>query len=96
MSMRATGKPVEWPTIALIAFVHTGWLAIGLWLWPVAPVLALLLSGVLIALHSSLVHECLHGHPTRNSVLNEALMLLPLGLVWPYRRFKKAAYAAPC
>ena len=25
------------------------------------------------ALHSSLAHECLHGHPTRNARVNEAL-----------------------
>lgn len=43
---------------------------------------------VMIAMQSSLMHECLHGHPTRNARLNEALIGLPIGLVYPYRRFK--------
>lgn len=41
-----------------------------------------------IALHSSLQHEILHGHPTRNALVNEALVFLPLGLFIPYRRFR--------
>ena len=40
------------------------------------------------AAHSSLQHEALHGHPTRSAALNEALVFLPLGLLFPYRRFK--------
>ena len=34
------------------------------------------------------MHEVLHGHPTRSARLNEAFVFLPIGLVWPYRRFK--------
>jgi fatty acid desaturase len=30
----------------------------------------------------------LHGHPTRSALANEALVSLPLGLFFPYRRFK--------
>ncbi len=43
---------------------------------------------ICVALQSSLVHEVLHGHPTRSARLNEALVSLPIGLIWPYRRFK--------
>lgn len=79
---------VEWPTVALAATCYGIWAACGIWLWPVMPAAALIVMGVMVALHSSLVHECLHGHPTRIAALNEALVALPLGLVWPYRRFK--------
>ena len=34
------------------------------------------------------MHEVLHGHPTRNALVNEAFVFLPIGLVWPFRRFK--------
>jgi fatty acid desaturase len=89
MSVRATTVRVEWPTVA-IAFVTYGlWFAAGYWLWQAFPAFALILMGLLVAQHSSLVHECLHGHPTRNGTLNELLVALPLGLIWPYRRFKK-------
>jgi fatty acid desaturase len=57
-------------------------------LWPVSPLAALAFMTVLVALHSSLMHEASHGHPTRRAGLNELLVALPIGLVWPYRRFK--------
>lgn len=79
---------VEWPTLGLIALAYGGWLAAGFALWPLAPWAALAVMAVLAALQSSLVHECLHGHPTRSARLNEALMALPLFLVYPYRRYK--------
>ena len=52
------------------------------------PLLALILMPFTVALHSSLQHEALHGHPTRHALLNEALVFLPLGLFYPFRRFK--------
>ena len=41
-----------------------------------------------IALHSSLQHEALHGHPFSSKQLNELLVFLPIGLLIPYRRFR--------
>ncbi|MCC5970906.1 MAG: fatty acid desaturase [Pararhodobacter sp.] len=79
---------IEWPTLALIGGCYGIWVMAGLWLWPVAPAVALAVMAVMAALHSSLVHECLHGHPTRNRLLNEALVALPLSLVHPYRRYR--------
>ena len=88
-SRRRVGAPaIEWPTVALIAACYAAWLAAGLWLYPIAPVAGILLLGAALALHSSLIHECLHGHPTRNARVNEILVGLPLGLIYPYRRFK--------
>ena len=79
---------IEWPTLALIAVCYMLWGAAGLWLWPVVPWLALAVMAFMAALHSSLVHECLHGHPTRHRRLNEALTVLPLALLHPYRRYR--------
>ena len=45
-------------------------------------------AGVAIALHSSLQHEVIHGHPTRWQWLNDALIWPPLMLTVPYARFK--------
>ncbi len=47
---------------------------------------ARVLAFTVAAIH--VVHEVLHGHPTRNALINEAFVFLPIGLVWPYRRFK--------
>jgi fatty acid desaturase len=79
---------LEWPTLALIAAL---WLAFGLvtffwrdltW-WVVIPV-----GAYLVALHGSLQHEALHGHPTRNALLNEMLLFPPISLWFPYRRYR--------
>jgi fatty acid desaturase len=84
----ASAPRVEWPTLGLIVLAYGGWLAAGLWLWPLAPALALAVMAVLAALHSSLTHEALHGHPTRSRMMNEALVAVPLTLIYPYRRYK--------
>ncbi|WP_309085844.1 fatty acid desaturase [Chelativorans sp.] len=83
------GRPaVEWPTLVLIFACYGVWLATGLFLWPHWPLASLLILALTVALQSSLMHECLHGHPTRKALVNEALIGLPIGLVYPYRRFK--------
>ena len=79
---------IEWPTVFLAIFCYGVWLVAGLLIWPSWPLVAIFLLTLTVALHSSLVHEVLHGHPTRNALVNEAFVFLPIGLVWPYRRFK--------
>lgn len=79
---------IEWPTLGLIGTCYGLWLAAGIRLWPVAPWAALAVMAVMAALHSSLVHECLHGHPTRRRLVNEALVAVPLSLAYPYRRYR--------
>ncbi|WP_318761374.1 fatty acid desaturase [Aminobacter niigataensis] len=85
---RGTTTTVEWPTVFLIAACYGAWLVAGFAIWPSYPVAALAVMALAVALQSSLVHEVLHGHPTRNARLNEVLVSLPIGVVWPYRRFK--------
>ncbi|MFT4182536.1 MAG: fatty acid desaturase, partial [Rhizobium sp.] len=79
----------EWPTLALIALCYGLWLAAGLWLYPRLPALALIVMGIAVAFHSSLQHEVLHGHPTRSARLNEALVFPPIGLLYPFRSYKR-------
>ncbi|MCR4266249.1 fatty acid desaturase [Nitratireductor sp. ZSWI3] len=85
---RGSRPALEWPTFALILACYGLWAAAGYLLWPQWPLAAMALLTIAVALHSSLMHECLHGHPTRHARLNEALVFLPIGLVYPYRRFK--------
>ncbi len=79
---------IEWPTVLLILACYAAWFAIGLLLWPIYPATSLLLLGVVLALQSSLMHEASHGHPTRSAAINEWLVGLPVGLVYPFRRFR--------
>ncbi len=74
--------------MGLILACYGTWFVAGYWLWPNWPLLALALMTVSIALQSSLMHEASHGHPTKYRWINEVLVGLPIGLVWPYRRFK--------
>lgn len=86
-----TARPrrVEWPTIGLIAAIY-GFLALLMWFfhdlpwWAVTP-----LAAYAVALHGSLQHEVLHGHPTRNRLLNELLVTINPSLWFPYRRYRK-------
>jgi fatty acid desaturase len=84
----ARARPVEWPTVVLVVLCYLAWFCLGYFLYPLMPALALVLMAFAVALHSSLQHEVLHGHPTRHAHLNEALVCLPLGLFYPFRRFK--------
>ncbi|MGI1660611.1 fatty acid desaturase [Palleronia sp. KMU-117] len=79
---------VEWLTLAMLLLCYGLWTVAGLAIWPVAPVAALALMAVMAALHSSLTHECLHGHPTRSRRANELLASLPLTIFYPYRRYQ--------
>lgn len=85
----ATRLRIEWPTALLLLGCYGGWAgavlaidAIGFWI--AAPIAA-----YAVALHASLQHEALHGHPTRSAALNEALVFPSLNLLLPYRRFKE-------
>ncbi|KAA3507817.1 fatty acid desaturase [Agrobacterium rosae] len=80
---------IEWPTIGLLSACYGFWGAAGYGLYPTYPIAALLLMGVAVALHSSLQHEVLHGHPTRSARVNEALVFAPLGVFYPYRSYKR-------
>ena len=85
---RIPGLDVEWPTVWMLTACYGAWLAATWFSGEVGPWLLLLVAAPAVTLHSSLQHEALHGHPTRSPGLNEALVFLPLGLLFPYRRFK--------
>ncbi|MFP5509368.1 MAG: fatty acid desaturase [Alphaproteobacteria bacterium] len=88
ISERGMGRAVEWPTLGLLLLCYGVW-AIGTtwaaaWFLPLGMVMVTLAA----ALHSSLCHEALHGHPTRARWLNEALVFPALTLCIPYLRFR--------
>lgn len=86
---RSRALRIEWPTVALLVACYGLWGMAGYVLYPAEPIVALVLIGITIALHSSLQHEALHGHPTRSAWLNEALVFAPLGVFYPYRSYKR-------
>ena len=78
----------EWRTVTLIAACYILWLALVFGLSQISIIVSALLLIPVITLHSSLQHECLHGHPFRTSWLNDLIVLPPVGLFIPYLRFK--------
>ncbi len=96
MADPTTPKSPEWATFALILACYSVWLGVIFWLADVSLWLAIPVMGLVAALHSSLTHEALHGHPFHQKWLNEALMALPLTLFIPYNRFRDLHLAHHC
>jgi len=86
--LRGPSPSIEWPTLGLVGLCYATW-AVGTTLvagWSVAA--GILVTGLALALHSSLSHEVLHGHPFRSRRLSEALVFPAVGLFVPYIRFR--------
>lgn len=79
---------IEWPTVALFAGTYAAWAGTVFWMAELAPWLAVPALAAVIAFHSSLQHEAIHGHPTSLQGLNTAIAWPPLTLVIPYLRFR--------
>lgn len=77
---------IEWPTLALIVVCYAAW--VGALFAPLPAVLMVPLAGLAIALHASLCHEAIHGHPTRWPRVNAALVWPALSVIVPYARFR--------
>jgi fatty acid desaturase len=88
MRMRRSIRDIEWPTMGLLVGCYALWGLATFFAPDLGPILFVIVAAPLITLHSSLQHEIAHGHPTRIPALNEALVFVPLGLLFPYRRFK--------
>jgi fatty acid desaturase len=82
------GARVEWPTVVLLVLTCLAWGAVTAFAAPLGGWLAVPLLAVVLAQHSSLQHEIIHGHPTPSPALNEALVWPALGLFVPFRRFR--------
>ena len=79
---------IEWPTIGLILGVYSVLVAL-VWFHALIPWWVILPVGAYAAcLQSSLQHEVLHGHPTRNRLINEALVFVAPHLWLPYGRYR--------
>jgi fatty acid desaturase len=88
MSQLSQRQSIEWPTIAVVILTY-GVLGTLVWFHASLPWWVILPVGSYFAtLHSSLQHEVLHGHPTRNRVVNEALVFLTPTFWIPFQRYK--------
>jgi fatty acid desaturase len=89
MATQSFFRSLEWPTLGLIALVYAV-LGSLVWFHAAVPWFVILCAGAYFAaLHTSLQHEVLHGHPTRNKALNEALIFFSPTLWLPYHCYKE-------
>jgi fatty acid desaturase len=86
---RTTIASWDWPTIGLLLGVVVLW-GISLWVPTGWAVLILIPT---LALHSSLSHELLHGHPFGAERVETGIGLWQPGLFIPYLRFKRTHLA---
>lgn len=91
--MADQNRAVEWPTLALLLACYGGWALSLFWLAALWLPLGFVAVTICIALHSSLTHELIHGHPFRIPMVNEILGFPCLGLLIPYRRFRDLHFA---
>lgn len=82
-------REIEWPTIGLIGIVYATvgslvYFHATIPLWIIMPV-----GAYAVALYASLQHEILHGHPTGNRLINEALLFPTLHFWLPFARYKQ-------
>lgn len=88
MKLRHMRVLAEWPTLALLLLTYCFWglgttVLAALWL-----PLGIVATTLTAALHSSLTHEVIHGHPFSDKRLNAALVFPALVLAVPYLRFR--------
>ena len=81
-------ESAEWRTLLLAATCYAVWLTLVFGLPDIPTIVRVAMLIPVITLHSSLQHECLHGHPFRNQKLNDLLVAPPIGLLVPYLQFK--------
>lgn len=90
---RLQRRSVEWPTVLLACGLYA---AFGLLTWNYASLpwwVVLPLGGYLVALHGSLQHEVVHGHPTRWRWVNAAFVFPSLWLWLPFTRYRETHLA---
>lgn len=78
----------EWQTLALVALSYFVWASALFWVAELSLGLAVVLVVLSLALHSSLQHEVLHGHPFRSEWASALLVFPAIGLFIPYLRFR--------
>ena len=90
MGQKGTRAPDRtiWPTLTLIAATTALWVILVFGLAQVSVLETVVVLAPVIALHASLQHEVIHGHPFANRALNAALVSPAFTLVVPYLRFE--------
>ena len=86
-------RGIEWPTAGLAFTIYGSWF-LGTYFYRDLPWWTLAALGAwIIAWQLNLQHETIHGHPTRNRRVNEAIGSWPLSLWLPYSIYRSTHLA---
>ena len=86
--MKRKGGRIEWPTLLVALLLYAGFV-VTTWYWQAMPLwLLAIVGGYLAALHGSLQHEVIHGHPTPWRGINRMLVLPSLWIWLPFERYR--------
>lgn len=88
MAFKAHPRKFQWPTWAALCLCYGVFCFATTWLVSISLVLGVAFTVFSVALHSSLTHEMMHGHPFENKHLNAALVFPALSFTIPYMRFR--------
>jgi len=83
----------ELPTWLVAVAIYSCWIFLTLNHELIPSWVLFLLGGYVVCWHGSLQHEALHGHPTRIKAVNTALVIAPLSLWVPYKRYRQTHLA---
>jgi fatty acid desaturase len=86
-------RGIEWPTAGLAVTIYALWL-LATYFYRDLPWWGLTALGAwTVAWQLNLQHEIIHGHPTRNRRVNEAIACWPLSLWLPYSIYRSTHLA---
>jgi fatty acid desaturase len=88
-SQSAIAARIEWPTVFLLSTCYALWGLSLTWITDLWLPFGMLMCTLTIALHASLQHEIIHGHPFRAEWLNQLSVFPTLNLAIPFLRFKE-------
>lgn len=76
------------PTLFVLLICYAGFGLATTVIFDISALAGFVLAMLAVTLHSSLQHEILHGHLTRNRVLAVAMVFPAMGMFIPYERFQ--------
>ena len=88
-TLRKGPQTPEWPTLLLLTAVYATYASVLIYAVHLPAWIGTAVLALLIAQHSSLQHEVLHGHPFRSTFWSDLTVFPALGVFVPYLRFKQ-------
>lgn len=78
----------EWPTVLLVFGCYIAFVFATTAIAELSVALGIAATASLVAFHSSLQHEVIHGHPLKSRFWSVALVFPAVGLLIPFERFR--------